>query len=283
MKLANKLAVKPNAKVDLRQWRADDSPGCKDKVHAVKELSAHLDELCRLQYRLYAENRRAVLVVLQGLDAAGKDGAIRHVFGGLNPQGCRVTAFKTPTAQELEQDFLWRIHQAVPPRGVIGIFNRSHYEDVLIARVRNLVPEPVWRARYGQINAFEEHLAANGVVLLKCFLHVSREEQSRRLVERLDDPERNWKFSTGDIEERRYWAAYQQAYAEALGRCSTKTAPWHIIPSDRKWYRNWAISRLLLETLRGMDLQFPPPLADVRALRRRLLAVGRKGRGKAGG
>jgi PPK2 family polyphosphate:nucleotide phosphotransferase len=277
MKLTSKLAVKPGAKVVLRRCAADVTPGCKEKDEAVEALASNLDELCRLQYRLYAENRRAVLVVLQGLDAAGKDGAIRHVFGGLNPQGCRITAFKTPTAQELEQDFLWRIHQAVPPRGEIGVFNRSHYEDVLIARVRKLVPEPVWRARYEQINGFERHLAANGVVLLKCFLHVSREEQFKRLLERLDDPERNWKFSAGDIEEGQYWESYQQAYAEALSRCSTPEAPWHIIPADRKWYRNWAISRLLLESLRAMDLRFPPPLADVPALRRRLLAVAKKG------
>jgi PPK2 family polyphosphate:nucleotide phosphotransferase len=272
MKLAGKLGIKPGARVNLRRSDADATPGCRDKARAIEGLAANLAELRPLQYRLYAENRRAVLVVLQGLDAAGKDGAIRHVFAGLNPQGCRVTAFKTPTSLELAHDFLWRIHQAVPPHGEIGIFNRSHYEDVLIARVRKLVPEAVWQDRYGQINAFEQHLAANGVVLLKCFLHISRKEQTERLLARLDDPARNWKFSAGDIEERRHWDAYQQAYAEALARCSTRTAPWHIIPSDHKWYRNWAISQLLLETLRGMDLRFPPPLADVRALRRRLQA-----------
>jgi PPK2 family polyphosphate:nucleotide phosphotransferase len=271
MNLSRKLRVKPGGgRVDLCRCAADSTPECRDKARADSDLADYLAELRGLQYRLFAENRRAVLLVLQGMDAAGKDGTIRHVLAGLNPQGCRVTAFKTPTSLELAHDFLWRIHQAVPPTGEIGVFNRSHYEDVLIARVRGLVPKTVWRARYEQINAFERHLTANGIVIVKCFLHISRREQLQRLSERLDDPERNWKFSAGDIEERKYWNDYQRAYADALERCSTKAAPWHVVPSDHKWYRNWAVARLLLETLRGMDIRFPPPPPDLPALRRRL-------------
>ncbi len=229
-----------------------------------------LAELRRLQYRLYAENRRAVLVILQAMDAAGKDGVVRHVFAGLNPQGCRVTPFKVPSALENQHDFLWRIHQAVPAFGEIGVFNRSHYEDVLVVRVRKLAPPSVWQPRFAMINAFEECLSENGVTVVKLFLHVSREEQTERLIERLDDPERNWKFSDADVAEREYWDAYQEAYGEAIGRCSTRHAPWYVVPADRKWYRNWAVARILLATLQAMDLRFPAPRGDAAVLKRAL-------------
>ncbi len=232
-----------------------------------------LEELRALQYRLFAENRRTVLVVLQAMDAAGKDGLVRGVFSGLNPQGCTVTSFKAPSPEELHHDFLWRIHKAVPPHGEIGVFNRSHYEDVLVVRVHDLVPREVWKARYDQINAFENLLAANGVTLVKIYLHISREEQKKRLLERLDNPERNWKFSEADLAERKYWNDYEAAYEAALGRCSTPAAPWHVIPADHKWYRNWAVAHLLLRTLRDMKLTYPAPRGDVATLKRKLRAM----------
>ena len=226
----------------------------------------------KLQYRLFAENRRAVLVVLQAMDAAGKDGVVRHVMSGLNPQACRVTSFKVPSALEKQHDFLWRIHQAVPPTGEIGVFNRSHYEDVLVARVRQLVPPAVWKARFEMINTFERYLSDNGVTIVKFFLHISRAEQAQRLQDRLADPDRNWKFTPADIEERRFWDDYQTASEEAIARCSTPWAPWYVIPSDRKWYRNWAVAEILRHTMQKMDLRFPPPLHDAKDLRRRLQA-----------
>ena len=277
MKVVEKLRVEPGRRIKLRHVATDATPGVKGKAEAVEDLAALLPELRKLQYRLYAENRRAVLVVLQAMDAGGKDGVVRHVFSGFNPQGCRVTSFKSPSATELDHDFLWRIHRAVPPLGEIGVFNRSHYEDVLIVRVHELVPADVWRRRYARINAFERHLAESGVTMLKFFLHISREEQTRRLLDRIDDPERNWKLSPADAEERRYWDDYRRAYEDVLRECSTPCAPWYVIPSDHKWYRNWAIARVLLARLRDMRLQFPKPLADPDGLRR-LLCGGRAAR-----
>jgi PPK2 family polyphosphate:nucleotide phosphotransferase len=274
MTLRDKLGVPVGQRLRLSRHDPQQTPGCHDRDRAAADLEAMLAELRRLQYRLYAENRRAVLVVLQGMDAAGKDGVIRHVFSGLNPQGCRVTSFKVPSSEERDHDFLWRIHKAVPPYGEIGIFNRSHYEDVLVVRVRKLVPKSVWKARYGQIRAFEQYLTENGIVMLKCFLHISRKEQKERLLRRLEDPDRNWKFSESDLEERGLWGDYQRAYEEALAACSTPWAPWYLVPSDRKWYRNWAVARLLLETLREMNIRLPPPRGDAKALLARLRAAG---------
>ena len=272
MKIEKRLRIEPSSHVRLAKISTDATPGCADKESAVESLGETLLDLRKLQYRLFAENRRAVLVVLQGMDAAGKDGVVRHVMAGLNPQGCRVTSFKVPSALEKQHDFLWRIHQAVPPAGEIGVFNRSHYEDVLVARVRALVPPAVWKSRYEMINAFERYLSDNGVTIVKIYLHISRKEQVQRLRDRLDDPDRNWKFTPADIEERRFWDDYQQAYADMLGRCSTPCAPWYVIPSDRKWYRNWAVAEILHATMKNMDLRFPPPLHDARELRRRLQA-----------
>ncbi|MBI5487220.1 MAG: polyphosphate kinase 2 family protein [Deltaproteobacteria bacterium] len=278
MKIVEKLRVEPGRRIKLRHVAADATPGVKDKAEAVEDLAQMLPELRKLQYRLYAENRRSVLVVLQAMDAGGKDGVVRHVFSGLNPQGCRVTAFKAPSTSELDHDFLWRVHRAVPPYGEIGVFNRSHYEDVLIVRVHELVPKDVWRRRYAQINAFERYLAETGVTMLKFLLHISRGEQTRRLLDRVEDPERNWKLSPADAEERKYWDDYRRAYEDVLHECSTPDAPWYVIPSDHKWYRNWAIARVLLAHLRDMRLQFPEPLADPDSLRR-LLRGGSAGGG----
>jgi PPK2 family polyphosphate:nucleotide phosphotransferase len=262
MNFTKHLAVKPGKKFKLADWDAGDTLGF-DKEHAQAVLQKNVRRLFDWQARLYAENRRALLIVLQGMDAAGKDGTIAHVMGGLNPQGCRVTSFKAPTAEELAHDFLWRVHKAVPARGEIGIFNRSHYEDVLIARVRRLAPENVWARRYRQINEFEALLTASGVTILKFFLHISKDEQRERLQARLSDPAKNWKFNPGDLEERKLWKHYQRAYEDALRRCSTKTAPWFVIPANKKWFRNLAVSEIIIETLARMNPRFPKPLANL--------------------
>ncbi len=211
---------------------------------------------------MWAQGEHALLIVLQALDAGGKDGVIRHVMSGVNPQGCQVTSFKVPTEEELEHDYLWRIHKATPRRGYIGIFNRSHYEDVLVVRVHNLVPEDVWQQRYEQINHFERLLADSGTTILKFFLYISKDEQKERFEARLRDPRKNWKFSVKDVKERGYWDDYVRAYEDALGRCSTPWAPWYIVPANRKWYRNLVISQAIVETLEKLDMHYPPPLPD---------------------
>lgn len=231
------------------------------KARAESELEQHAAAIAKLQDRLWAENRRALLVVLQGMDTSGKDGVIRHVFHGVNPQGCHVTSFKKPSEAEADRDYLWRIHAAVPPKGEIGIFNRAHYEDVLIVRVHSFVPEKVWRARYEQINEFEKYLTTNHVTILKFMLHISKDEQRERLQARLDDPEKHWKFSPQDVEERKLWPAYMDAYQDAVTRCSTAHAPWHVIPADRKWYARWAIAGIVRATLEAMDPR--PPKVDL--------------------
>jgi PPK2 family polyphosphate:nucleotide phosphotransferase len=215
--------------------------------------------LSKLQRVFYADGRFALLIVLQGRDASGKDGTIRKVFGAVNPQGCVVHSFRVPTEEERAHDFLWRIHQRVPPRGMIGIFNRSQYEDILVPRVRLGVPKPVWSARYEQINHFERMLADNGVVIRKFFLHISKAEQKRRFEDRLHDPDKQWKFRRGDLEDRRHWRAFTEAYRDILRRTSTRWAPWYIVPADDKDVRNLLISRLLADTLQGLRLRYPPP------------------------
>ncbi|MHB1033900.1 MAG: polyphosphate kinase 2 family protein [Pirellulales bacterium] len=253
------ITVEPGTKVRLRDFRSRLPAGDGDKESARKEMAEHIAGINDLEYRLYAENRRALLVVLQGMDTAGKDGTIRAVMRGLNPQSCQVTSFKQPSVEELAHDFLWRIHRAAPRRGQIGIFNRSHYEDVLVVRVHNLVPKEEWKTRYRRINSFEKLMSASGTTILKFFLHVGKDEQRRRLQARLDHPRKRWKFSLADLEERRYWPDYQRAYEDVLTRCSTEHAPWHIIPADRKWYRNLLVSRIVHDALKAMDPQFPPP------------------------
>jgi len=239
----------------------DGAPGDKATTQATfPDMWAGLHQL---QERLYAESARSLLVVLQAMDAGGKDGTIEHVFRGMNPQGVRVASFKAPTEEELDHDFLWRIHRQAPRHGEIGVFNRSHYEDVLVVRVHGLVPEPVWRARYEHIRAFEELLTAGGTTVVKLFLHISKEEQAERMRARLEDPTKHWKFRATDLEERQRWDDYQAAFTDALAETSTETAPWYVVPADRKWYRNWAVLRILTETLEAMDPQYPPPEADL--------------------
>ena len=238
-----------------------------DKEAIKDALDDEQKKLGKLQDRLMAGKQKAVLVILQGRDASGKDGAIKQVFDGCNPQGCRVTSFGVPTALELSHDYLWRIHAAVPPRGFIGIFNRSHYEDVIAVRVKKLVPEKVWRARYEQINNFERMLAANDVVILKFFLHVSRAEQRERLIDRLEDPEENWKFRAGDLDDRKLWSSFTAAYHDALTKCSTKWAPWYVVPSDSKTVRNYLITRTLNKTLESLRLRYPRAGPEVMALK----------------
>ena len=231
--------------------------GAEDQKQALAETKGLRRKLAHLQERLYADGRHAVLLVLQGMDASGKDGLVRHVFRGVNPQGIRVHSFKQPTARESAEDFLWRVHQAVPPRGQIGVFNRSHYEDVLVVRVHNLVPEAVWRARYQQINDFERMLSENGVHLLKFCLHISKEVQHARFERRLKDARRHWKFSAADLREREHWPEYQEAYADMLQACSTSWAPWTVVPSDHKWYRTLVVARALVACLESLDLRYP--------------------------
>jgi PPK2 family polyphosphate:nucleotide phosphotransferase len=250
--------------------------GPRNKAAAAEEMADLGKRLDHLQEALYAEatggSPRAVLLVLQGMDTSGKGGVIRHVGGLVNPQGLQIATFKKPTEEELTHDFLWRVRRQVPAPGRIGIFDRSHYEDVLIARVDALVPEDVWRRRYTEINQFEAELDAQGVTILKCMLHISAKEQAERLVARLDDPAKRWKYNPGDLDARAKWPAYQEAYAEAVRRTDTDAAPWYVIPSDRKWYRNWAIAALLAEVLADLDPEFPQPTYDVDAERARLAA-----------
>jgi PPK2 family polyphosphate:nucleotide phosphotransferase len=267
MALSERLRVTPGKRVKLSEIDTRDDLGLGDKAAAKEQLGEVLAAVSELQERLYAEGRRALLVVIQAFDAGGKDGTIRTVFSGVNPQGCRVSSFKAPSAEELAHDYLWRIHREVPPRGHIGIWNRSHYEDVLVVRVDELVPEAVWRQRYDQINAFEGHLVENDVALLKIFLHVSRAEQGERLRERLEDPEKRWKFSPDDLAKRRQWDAYREAYEEALSRCSTEHAPWHVVPADRNWSRNLAVATLVQEALAALDPQYPEADFDPSAYR----------------
>ncbi len=262
--VADKLLVGPKAKADLHNLDPASTPGAPGDRKATEAASLELSaELADLQERLWAEHQQSLLVVLQALDAGGKDGAIRKVFTGVNPQGCRVTSFKVPTEEERAHDFLWRIHKAVPGKGEIGIFNRSHYEDVLVVRVHDLVPRSVWSKRYAAINAFEANLTAADTTIVKFFLHISKEEQAERFQKRLDNPNKNWKFNSGDLEERKLWDDYQEAFEDALTKTSTANAPWYAVPADRKWYRDWALLSVLVETLRTMDPKFPPPEEDL--------------------
>jgi PPK2 family polyphosphate:nucleotide phosphotransferase len=228
------------------------------------------EKLAGLQERLYAEGTRSLLLVLQGIDTAGKGGVVGHVVRLLGPEGVNTTAFKQPTPEELAHHFLWRIRRHLPSPGMVGVFDRSHYEDVIVTRVHELVPEPVWRRRYGEINEFESQLADAGTTVVKCFLHISYATQRARLLERLDDPTKRWKFHESDVDERAYWTDYQAAFTDMLQECSTEVAPWYVIPSDDKPYRNWAIARIVEETLRELDPQYPQPNLDLDAMRSRL-------------
>ena len=267
MNLVRRFRVKPRAKVTLRDWDPNDTTGVPDKKSAAAMIEKNLRRLKELQYLLYAENKRSILVILQAMDAGGKDGAVRHVMGPLNPQSCKVTSFKAPCGEELSHDFLWRIHAAAPRKGEIRIFNRSHYEDVLIVRVHNLVKKSIWSQRYDQINAFEQMLAENGTHILKFYLHISKAEQLERLKARLEDPNKHWKINPDDFAEREHWSEYIDAYEAALGKCSTAHAPWFIIPANKKWFRNLAMSEILADTLSRLKMTFPEPTCDVSAIK----------------
>jgi PPK2 family polyphosphate:nucleotide phosphotransferase len=262
MKVKSPFLVKPGTRVKLSSWKTGVHPGVPDSEAAEALLDEHRKQLSDEQELLYASQARAVLIVLQGMDTAGKDGTIRHIFTGFNPQGCDVAAFKVPTALEARHDFLWRCHKEVPPRGMIGIFNRSHYEDVLSPRVHGQLSRKEVRARLEDINAWESTLANNDVILLKFFLHISRKEQTERLQARIDDPSKHWKLSLSDFKERQFWDDYMEAYQDIFEATSRKHAPWYIIPSDHKWFRNVAISRILYETMKDLKLDFPAPTFD---------------------
>jgi PPK2 family polyphosphate:nucleotide phosphotransferase len=259
----NQYHVGGNKKIDLREWDTDEHDSDLDKksVEPVfKSLNADLEDLQEL---LYAEHRHKVLIVLQAMDTGGKDGTIRHVFEGVNPAGVRVASFKVPTPEELDHDYLWRAHARVPGKGEVVIFNRSHYEDVLVVRVHNLVPKEVWSRRYEQINAFEKLLAEEGTTILKFFLHISKDEQKQRLMDRLQDPSKHWKFSLGDLKERALWNDYQKAYEDVLEKTSTPWAPWYIVPSNQKWYRDLVIARVLVDTLKKLNMKYPESKEDL--------------------
>jgi PPK2 family polyphosphate:nucleotide phosphotransferase len=251
--------VEPGKKLKLAEWSPDDTGEFKDKANALGESEKNLAKLADLQNVLYAEAKQSVLVVLQAIDAGGKDGTIRHVFSGVNPQGCDVTSFKVPSDIEKSHDFLWRIHARVPHKGMIGIFNRSHYESVLVERVKKLTPKEIWSRRYAQINAFERMLTDEGVTILKFFLHISKKEQKHRMLARLDQQAKNWKFNPDDLADRELWEPYMAAYEDMMRECSTKHAPWYIVPANHKWFRNWLIGDVLVRTLKAMDPQYPAP------------------------
>jgi PPK2 family polyphosphate:nucleotide phosphotransferase len=271
--------LRASAPVDLAAIDPRSTPGLPkgwDKRATTEQVEKLGAELAEFQTRLYASTRdevdkRRLLVVLQAMDAGGKDGVVRSVGGAFNPLGLQVTSFKAPTQEERLHHFLWRIRKAVPPPGYVGMFNRSHYEDVLVVRVHNLVPEDVWQARYAEINAFERELADDGVILVKIMLHISGEEQRARLMERLDDPAKFWKYNPKDIDERARWDDYQEAYAAAIDRCS-EVRPWYVVPADRKWYRNWAVASLLHEVFAREALDYPPPTFDLDTERARVAA-----------
>ena len=258
------LRVRPGRRVRLRDLDAAATHGW-TKAAAAPELDRQLTRLADLQDRLWADASRAVLVVLQGIDAAGKDGTIKKVMTAFNPQGCPVTSFKVPSSEELAHDYLWRIHKAMPRKGEVGIFNRSHYEEVLVVRVHDLVPRSVWRGRYDEINAFERHLTDNGTRIVKFFLSIDQEEQRARFQARYDDPTKRWKFAMGDLAERERWDDYQAAFDDALSKTSTDAAPWHVIPANRKWFRNLAVATILADAMAGLKPKYPPVADDVPA------------------
>jgi PPK2 family polyphosphate:nucleotide phosphotransferase len=256
--------VKPGTKVKLSEHDPDDTREFKGGKEDARDVLDELtDRLEAVQELLYAEHKHKLLVVLQGMDTSGKDGVIRHVFEGVNPQGVRVASFKVPTPEELDHDYLWRVHQHTPGKGEIVIFNRSHFEDVLVVRVHELVPEKVWSRRYQQINDFERLLVEEGTTILKFYLHIDKDEQKERLRARLDDPDKLWKFNVGDLEERKIWDAYIDAYEDVLSRTSKEEAPWYIVPSNQKWYRDLVIATVLVETLEKLEMSYPVPKEDL--------------------
>jgi PPK2 family polyphosphate:nucleotide phosphotransferase len=255
---ASPYLVRPGSKFKLSDIDTEDKGNFKEKEEGEAATARNLAKLHGLQELMYAEAKHALLIVFQATDTGGKDGAIESVFRGVNPQGCNVTSFKVPTPLEKAHDFMWRYHLAVPPKGIIGIFNRSHYESVLVERVHRFAAEKIWKGRYDHINAWEAMLADEGVTILKFFLHISKDEQKRRLESRLAEKEKHWKFNPGDLEERKLWTDYQEAYEDALRKCSTEAGPWYCVPAGRKWFRNWVISDVLVRTLESLGMNYPP-------------------------
>lgn len=282
MSYIERFRVKPGSRLSLKGV----DPAFKDRhethTDAAEEIEHYRKRLLELQEMLYAERRRSLLICLQALDTGGKDGTINHFLGAMNPQGCRVVGFRQPSEKEASHDFLWRVHRAAPARGEVVIFNRSHYEDVLIVRVHNLVPRAVWSKRYDRINAFEQGLIENDTHILKFYLHISSEEQLSRFKDRLEDPTKQWKISESDYEERKHWNDYMAAYEEALSRCSTEGAPWFVIPANHKWFRNLAVARVVVEHLEGLGLQYPKPRVDIARIRREYHQEVREGAPPAG-
>jgi PPK2 family polyphosphate:nucleotide phosphotransferase len=249
--------VKPGSRAKLSKWTTDETGRFKDKSEGRDATEGNLKKLDEMQEVLYAQSKFAVLIVLQAMDAGGKDGTIESIFSGVNPQGCAVSSFKAPSSLELSHDYLWRVHAACPSRGMIGIFNRSHYEDVLIARVKKLVPKQVWNKRYRHINEFERMLADEGTTIIKFYLHISKQEQNERMKARLADRAKRWKFNPADIVEGKRWDDYMEAFEDTLSECSTDHAPWYVVPADHKWYRNWVVSDIIVRTMKKLDLKYP--------------------------
>ena len=268
MNYLQRFKVQPGSRVKLKDIDPEFKDDYESHEAADDDVAKLQKRLRELQVLLYARRQHSLLICLQAVDSGGKDGTITHVLGAMNPQGCRVTAFREPTAEELAHDFLWRAHRAAPARGEVVIFNRSYYEDVLIVRVHNLVSKAIWSRRYDEINAFEQNLSANGAQILKFFLHISKEEQLKRFKERLDDPSKHWKISEADYKERECWDDYVAGYEEALSRCSTAHAPWYVIPANHKWFRNLTIARIVVEHLEALKMQYPKPTVDLKCIRR---------------
>jgi PPK2 family polyphosphate:nucleotide phosphotransferase len=273
MNYRKSFQIMPGTHVKLKNFESAYKGKDEQKAAGLLKIEGLEYAMDKLQFCLYAEGKRSLLICLQGLDAGGKDGVVRHVVGAMNPEGCRVQSFKQPTPIELAHDFLWRIEPQVPGRGEVVIFNRSHYEDVLVVRVHDIVPEKVWSARYEQINEFERRLVDNGTHILKFFLHISKEEQLARFKKRLDDPARRWKISEADYKERKFWDAYEAAYEDVLTKCSTNNSPWFVIPSDHKWFRDLAISNIIVDTMQDLGNEVPKPTVDIADIRKKYHAA----------
>lgn len=260
----NTFLVKPRTTFKLRQYDPDYGKNQTRKMEqAETELSELSNRMSHLQYKLFADRSQALLIILQGVDTSGKDGTIRHVMEAFNPQSCRVVSFKEPTTEETAHDYLWRVHKALPSKGEITIFNRSHYEDIIEVRVHKMIPPSIWSQRYRQINEFEQYLSENNIKIIKLFLHISKDEQNKRLEDRLKDPKKRWKINEKDIQKRKYWDEYLKAHEDIINKCNASWAPWYIIPSNIKWFRNIVVATILVHTLEGMKLSFPEPKVDI--------------------
>jgi PPK2 family polyphosphate:nucleotide phosphotransferase len=269
MSYINEFRIKPDSKVNLEKIDPSYHAGYDNEEATLTELNKYSQRLSELQAVMFAENKHALLIVLQAMDGGGKDGTISRVMAALNPQGCSVVGFKVPTAEELAHDYLWRIHKQTPRKGQITVFNRSHYEDVLVVRVHNLVPKDVWSKRYNEINEFERELANSGTTIVKFFLHIDKDEQLKRFRDRLDQADKQWKISDSDYTEREYWDDYQQAYVDAINKCSFNYAPWYVVPANHKWFRDLAVSQILVDTLESLKMKYPEPSVDLVAIKQK--------------